>query len=115
MKVITVCGAMLIPAVLAAGCTVTVDTQGQTAHEEKRFTVSGTPVVNASTFDGSIRVQSWENSDVLVEVEKRGPTRSALDQIEVSLTQQGNTITVDARRPRRHSVHVFGINISPTA
>jgi hypothetical protein len=115
MKRTTLCAAVLVPAVLAAGCTMTVDSQGQIVHEEKRFTVSGTPAVNATTFDGSIQVQAWENPDVLVEIEKRGPTRAALEQIEVHTAQDGNTITIDARRPHRRSVHVFGLNISPTA
>ena len=106
---------LLVPAVIAAGCTVTVDSQGQIVHEEKRFTVSGTPSVSATTFDGSIQVQSWDNPDVLVEIEKRGPTRAALDQIEVRTSQNGNAITVEAHRPARHTVHMFGLNVSPTA
>src|SRR5512132_4602877 len=115
MKPTAVGAILLVPALLAAGCTVTVDSQGQIVHDEKRFAVSGTPTVNATTFDGSIQVQSWENADVLVEIEKRGPTRAALDQIEVHTAQDGNNITVEARRPRRHAVRVFGLNISPTA
>ncbi len=115
MKPSTLCGLVLAPALLAAGCTVTVDSQGQIVHQEKRFTVSGTPSVTATTFDGSIQVQSWDNQDVLVEIEKRGPTRSALDQIEVHTAQDGNNITVEARRPRGHAVRLFGLNISPTA
>src|SRR6266542_2622847 len=111
----TLCAAVLVPAFLAAGCTVTVDSQGQILHEEKRFTVSGTPSVNATTFDGSIQVRAWDNADVLVEIEKRGPTRAALEQIEVHTAQDGNTVTVEARRPHRRSVHVFGLNMSPTA
>jgi DUF4097 and DUF4098 domain-containing protein YvlB len=115
MKTTVLCGAVLVPALLAAGCTVTVDSQGQILHEEKRFTVQGTPSVSATTFDGSIQVQSWDNADVLVEIEKRGPTRAALEEIEVQTSQNGNEITVEARRPRRHAVRVFGLNISPTA
>lgn len=114
MKTIPLCGAILVPALLAAGCTVTVDSQGQIVHEEKRFTVKGTPSVSATTFDGSIQVQSWDNADVLVEIEKRGPTRAALDEIEVQASQNGDEITLEVRRPRR-SVHVFGLNVSPTA
>jgi len=106
---------LLVPAMLAASCTVTVDSQGQNAHEEKRFTVSGTPFVKATTFDGSIQVQSWDNPDVLVEIEKRGPTRAALDDIEVYAAQDGNSITVEARRPTGHAVHVLGLNVSSTA
>jgi DUF4097 and DUF4098 domain-containing protein YvlB len=106
---------LLLPALLAGGCTVTVDSQGQIVHEEKRFTVSGTPSVNATTFDGSIQIQSWDNPDVLVEIEKRGPTRAALDEIEVRTAQDGDSITVEARKPARHTVHMFGLNVSPTA
>jgi len=106
---------LLVPAVIAAGCTVTVDSQGQIVHEEKRFTVSGTPSVSATTFDGSIQIQSWDNPDVLVEIEKRGPTRAALDQIEVRTSQNGDAITVEAHRPARHTVHMFGLNVSPSA
>ena len=115
MRAISACAAVLVPVLLTAGCTVTVDSQGQIAHQEKRFTVSGTPTVDATTFDGSIHVRSWENPDVLVEVEKRGPTRAALDQIEVRMAQEGNHVTVDARRPHRDAVHVFGFSVSPTA
>jgi hypothetical protein len=115
MKPITVCGAILLLAFVAAGCTVTVDSQGQTAHQEKRFPVSGTPSVEATTFDGSIQVQSWDNPDVLVEIEKRGPTRAALDQIEVRAAQDGDRISVEARRPPRGAVHVFGFSVSPSA
>jgi hypothetical protein len=106
---------LLVPAVIAAGCTVTVDSQGQILREEKRFKVSGTPSVSATTFDGSIQIQSWDNPDVLVEIEKRGPTRAALDQIEVRTAQDGDSITVEAQRPAGHTVHLFGLNASPTA
>jgi hypothetical protein len=107
--------ALLIPALLAAGCTVTVDSQGQIVHEEKRFTVRGVPSVNAITFDGSIEIRSWENADVLVEIEKRGPTRTALEQIKVRTAQDGNNVTVAGTRPRRHSITVAGFHMSPTA
>ena len=106
---------LLVPAMFAAGCTVTVDSQGQSVHEEKRFTISGTPLVTATTFDGSIQVQSWDNPDVLVEIEKRGPTRDALDDIKIYAAQDGNSITVEAKRPTGHTVHVFGLNVSSTA
>lgn len=115
MKPLTLCGAVLVPALLAAGCTVTVDSQGQIAREEKRFTVSGPPSLNATTFDGSIQIQSWDNPDVLVEIEKRGPTRYALEEIDVHTSQDGNRITVEALRPRRTSIHVVGFAFSPTA
>ena len=107
--------AVLFPAVLATGCTISVDSQGQTVHEEKRFQVSGTPVVNASTFNGTVQVQSWENPDVLVEIEKRGPTPASLAEIEVHAEQDGNAITLEARRPSYPRVHVFRMNVRPSA
>jgi DUF4097 and DUF4098 domain-containing protein YvlB len=109
VKLKSLCAAVLFPAVLTTGCTITADSQGQTVHEEKRFQVSGTPIVNASTFDGTVQVQSWENSDVLVEIDKRGSTLAALNEIEVHAEQDGNAITLEARRPAHHVVHVFSM------
>lgn len=115
MKPITLCGAVLVPALLAAGCTVTVDSQGQIVREEKRFKVAGIPSVNATTFDGSIQVQSWDNPDVLVEIEKRAPTRASIAQIEVHTSQDGNTVNVEALRPRHLNFRIVGFNLSPSA
>src|SRR6185436_13298071 len=67
-----------------AGCTVTVDSQSQIVREEKRFTVQGTADVRVTTFDGAINVQSWDKPDVLIEVEKRGPTRESIDALEIT-------------------------------
>ena len=66
---------MLAASLLAGGCTVTLDSQSQIVREERRFAVKGTPVVHATTFDGSIQIQSWDKPEVMVEIEKRGPTR----------------------------------------
>ena len=61
------------------GCTVTLDSSRRSARDEKRFTVTGTPTVHLTTFDGAIEIQSWDKPDVLVEVEKRGATKEAVD------------------------------------
>jgi DUF4097 and DUF4098 domain-containing protein YvlB len=108
-------GALVLPALLAAGCTITVDSQGQIVREEKRFTVSGTPAVRVTTFDGSIQIQSWDNPDVLVEIEKRGPTREAIDALEVKTSQDGNTVEVEVKQPRRESFTGIGIHRSASA
>jgi DUF4097 and DUF4098 domain-containing protein YvlB len=108
-------GALVLPALLAAGCTITVDSQGQIVREEKRFTVSGTPAVRVTTFDGSIQIQSWDNPDVLVEIEKRGPTREAIDALEVKTLQDGNTVEVEVKQPRRESFTGIGIHRSASA
>lgn len=115
MKAIYPAGALVLPVVLLAGCTVTLDSQSQIAREEKRFAVSGTPSVHLTTFDGPIEIQSWDKSDVLVEVEKRGSTREAVDALEVKSSQDGNTIELEVRKPEGLSLNGFGFHGSASA
>ena len=37
-------------------------------------------------------MRSWDGPDVLVEIEKRGPTREAVDGLVVQVEQDGNKI-----------------------
>jgi DUF4097 and DUF4098 domain-containing protein YvlB len=98
-----------------AACTVRLDSQSQIAREEKRFTVKGTPVVHATTFDGSIQIQSWDKPEVLVEIEKRGATREAVDALVVKASQKGDSIEVEVQKPPDVTFRVIGISITPTA
>src|SRR3954449_7416580 len=93
------CG-VFITAFWVAGCTVTLDSQSQIVREEKRFTVKGSPTVHLTTFDGAIQIQSWDKSDVLVEIEKRGPTRESVDALEIKSSQSGDTIEIEVVKPR---------------
>lgn len=81
--------------------------------DEKRFSVSGKPEVVLSTFDGSIEIRPWDRSEVEVIVEKRGADKTAVTEIDVSATQSGDRISVEAKTDRKH----FGIHIgrSPSA
>lgn len=92
---------------LLSGCVV-VDSHGHIAREAKEFTVSGPPELRLTTFDGAIEIRSGETKTVLVEIEKRGPTKEALDQLVVESKQNGNNIEVAVKRPA-HDVVVFGI------
>ncbi len=105
----------LVASSAAAGCTVRLDSQSQIVREEKRFTVKGSPVVRATTFDGSIQIQSWDKPEVLVEIEKRGPTREAVDALIVKSSQDGDTIEVEVQSPPDASFRVVGIGLSSTA
>jgi len=97
-----------------AGCVV-VDSQGHIAREEKRFTVTGLPDLHLTTFDGAIEVRSGEGNTILVEIEKRGPTKDALDELKVQTKQEGNRIDVEVKKPA-HEVVFFGVGrMSPTA
>jgi len=69
--------------------------------EEKRFSTTGKPDVELSTFDGSIEIRSWDKPEVEVIVEKRGPSASSLADIEVNASQSGNHITVETRWTKR--------------
>jgi DUF4097 and DUF4098 domain-containing protein YvlB len=115
MKFTVFGGAFLVAAAAAAGCEVTVDSQTQVVREEKRFTVEGTAVLHVATFDGSIQIQSWDKPDVLVEIEKRGPTKESVQALEVKTEQHGDTIELEVKRPRRESFGGFGFHRSSTA
>jgi DUF4097 and DUF4098 domain-containing protein YvlB len=97
-----------------AGCVV-VDSQGHITREEKRFNVTGTPELRLTTFDGAIEIRSGEGNAVVVEIEKRGPTKEALDGLKVETKQDGNRIEVEVKKPA-HEVVFFGVGrLSPTA
>ena len=103
-------------AVCVSGACVVVDSQGHITREEKRFTVAGTPELRLTTFDGAIDIRSSEEAKtVVVEIERRGPTREAIDDLKVETKQEGSAITVEVKRPS-HEVVFFGIgHMSPTA
>lgn len=99
---------------LGAGC-VTVDSHSEIVREEKRFTVSGTADLRLTTFDGSIQILAWDKPDVLVEIEKRGPTKAALDELVIEAEQKGNVITLEVQRPRAESFRGIGFHRSASA
>jgi len=101
---------LLAAATAAAGCVVSLDSQGHTAREEARFDVSGAPDLHVTTFDGSIQIRSWDRNEILVEVEKRGPTEEALKSIEVVTSRDGDRIQVEVRRPSGGDTF-FGIGV----
>lgn len=115
MKFTTLSGAVILPALLCAGCTVSLDSQSQIVREEKRFTVSGTPGVHLTTFDGSIQIRSWDKPEVLIEIEKRGATREAVDAIEIKTSQDGNTIELEVKKPRAETFTGIGFHQSASA
>jgi DUF4097 and DUF4098 domain-containing protein YvlB len=93
----------------ATGCVdiVANNVEQHVVTEEKRFTTSASPMLNLSTFDGAIEVTTWERSEVLVTVEKRGYDAEATDSIRVEMEQTGNDITI-AARSQGGADHMFG-------
>jgi hypothetical protein len=106
----TTSGIALLAGLLTTGCIVSVDSQAQILREEKRFPVSGTPRLTLTTFDGAIEIHAWDRPEVLVEIEKRGPTREAVEALEVATSHTGNEMTVEVKRPRGERFGGFGLN-----
>ncbi len=115
MKTVLAAAVVLSAGPLVCGCVV-VDSEGHVAREEKRFTVAGTPELHLTTYDGAIEIRSGDDAKgVVVEIEKRGPTREALDDVHVDTKQDGNRIDVEVRRPQ-HEVVFLGIGrMTPSA
>jgi hypothetical protein len=84
----------------SAGCVINIDDDATLVREEKRFSAGAGAQVTLETFDGSIKVQSWDREEVLVEIEKRGPDRDAAAALEVTAIHEGNRIEVRAPEPK---------------
>ena len=115
MKSLLSAAVALSAAALLTGCVV-VDSQGHINREEKRFTVNGTPELHLTTYDGPIEIHSGEDAKtVIVEIEKRGPTKEALENVRVETKQDGNRIDVEVKKPE-HEVIFLGIgHMTPSA
>ena len=107
-----VLGLGLLP---STACVVTVDSHSEIAREERRFSVNGTADVRVTTFDGSIQIQSWDRPEVLVEVEKRGPTKAIVESLQVIVQQKGNLIELEVKRPKNETLSGIGFNQSAYA
>jgi hypothetical protein len=99
----------------ATACIVGVDSQGQIVREEKRFSPTGTPELHLATFDGAIEVRSSDTTQVLVQIEKRGPTREAVEALRVESSQNGSRIELEVKQPQRESISGFGFHMSASA
>ncbi len=114
MRLALACG-LFASSVAMTSCVVNVDSQALIERDEKRFTVKGTPDLNLATFDGAMEIRSWDQPGVLVEIEKRGATREAVDGLIVQVTQEGDRISVDVKRPKSETLSGFGFNQSASA
>src|SRR5215208_3622051 len=108
-------GVMAFACLSATACVVGVDSQGQIVREEKRFSAQGAPELHLSTFDGSIEIRSADTTQVVIEVEKRGPTREAVEALAIESSQNGSRIDFEVKRPRKESFTGFGFHMSTSA
>ena len=115
MKSVLPAAALAVTLPFSLGACVVVDSQGHIAREERRFTVSGVPELRLTTFDGAIEIRSGDGKAVLVEIEKRGPTKEAIEQLTIESKQDGNRIEIAVKRPA-NEIELFGIGrMSSTA
>jgi len=110
MRALATLAAGLLATTQLAGCVVH-EMDGYPQREEKRFSIKGTPDVKLATFDGSIVVRGWDRDEVSIEIEKRGRDKAAVDDIEIASEQNGNVISVEAKRKgsakRSYGIGVF--------
>ncbi|HSD46965.1 MAG TPA: hypothetical protein VLB87_10080, partial [Pyrinomonadaceae bacterium] len=66
------------------------------SQESKSFSVSGTPRVSISTFDGPVTVRGWDQAEVRFTATKHAGDEESLKQIAVQTAQEGPTITINA-------------------
>lgn len=97
------------------GCVVTVDSHSEIAREERRFSLDGTADVRLATFDGSIQIRSWDKPEVLVEIEKRGPSKAAVESLQIVEEQEGNAIALEVKRPRNETFSGMGFRQAASA
>jgi DUF4097 and DUF4098 domain-containing protein YvlB len=115
MKHVGLAAPLLAAAALGSACVVSLDSQGQIVREEKRFTVTDTADLRLTTFDGAIEIQSWDKPDIVIEIEKRGATKDAVDALQIVSSQNGNRIELEVKRPRSETFSGFGFYHSMSA
>jgi DUF4097 and DUF4098 domain-containing protein YvlB len=108
-------GIVLGLGLLSAGCTVTVDSHSEIVREERRYSVDGRADLRLSTFDGSIQIQAWDKPDILIEIEKRGPSKESIQALQIAARQKGRLIELEVKRPRTESFSGIGFHRTAVA
>lgn len=97
-------------------CAINIDDEGYIEREERRFPAETTVELHLYTFDGAVEIRSWDRSEVVVEVEKRGENKEAVSKIQVLADRTGQRIQVEARHPGgRRTIVGLGSFRSPSA
>ncbi len=107
--------AACLAGVLVSACAIDVDTEGYIERDEKRFAAAGVVELQLTTFDGAIDIRGWDRDDIVVELEKRGNDRDAVEQMQVLAEQKGSVVTVDVRYSGSSTYIGIGTFTSPRA
>lgn len=91
-------GTLALSAFVTPGCVDIVATDFHyVERDERRFETTAAPNLMLATFDGSIEVDTWDRTEVLVEIEKRGSDHDDVESIRVEMSQTGNDVDVTIR------------------
>jgi hypothetical protein len=74
-----------------------------TAKESKTFTVSGTPRITLSTFDGQVTVHGWDKPEVTYNATKGAGDEETLKELMIQSQQQGDTISINTVNNEDHN------------
>ena len=78
-----------------------------TAQETRMFTVSGSPRVSITTFDGQVKVHGWDKAEVAYTATKYANDQDSLSRMTIQAQQQGQVISINASNPDEQSGSVF--------
>ena len=102
---------LLVASAYACGAQEVTFMREGISHVERihqKYAVDGAGTLNVNTDFGSVRVESWSNDEVDVEVEKRrtgiseASARDAFDEVSVDISQQENDVDVRIERDRSY-------------
>lgn len=78
--------------------------------ETKVFSVSGTPSLNMSTFDGYIAVRAWDRQEVQLVISKRASTDQQMRGIRTNINQNGSDIHFSSSFDDSYARREAGVN-----
>lgn len=91
---------------LSSACSIDVNGAGVSIVEQKTFTVTAAPQLTLRTSDGSIEVRSWDRDEIQLEIRRRAATAEEAKALEVTTSQDGNRVVVEAPDRTRRVVHI---------
>jgi len=100
--------AVILAGMLSSACSIDVNGAGAEIVEQKTFQLTGQPELKVHTFDGAIEVRSWDRNEVSVEIRRRAASDDEAKALDVTTTQEGNRIVIDAPggRERRRVIRL---------
>lgn len=93
-------------ALAGSACAIDLGREAYIERVEQRFDAAGVVDLQLTTFDGAVEVRTWDRPEVVVTIEKRGQTKTAVAEIQVVADRKDNRIQVEARHPGSRNVFV---------